>query len=341
MLSRNTSKIIQHATTVAKTPLTTKLAGWQFQVRNASSIFMEPEFLFYASLLSSAGVFSSLRIIREGFVGERQFLGKRTATLKPGLSLKFPILHQITDVNMRQQIAQIPKQSLISADNVTFSVDALVQYQIVNSAKALYNVENCYEATVEKCQMELRDLLSSYEINSILHNRDELSNKVVASLKHLENDWGMSVKNVQLKDISFDESMTRAMAVKAEADRNAEAKIINATADVATAKQYAEAAKLYQENPLSLRLREFQLWNSVSKSPNNTIYVVPSNLLDVARQTLPAIIDSNQGKKDVKTDVQGSKPLTSPPKTNPVRREACTIKISPKKRQGRYTDHLL
>jgi regulator of protease activity HflC (stomatin/prohibitin superfamily) len=83
-----------------------------------------------------------------------------------------------------------------------------------------------------------------------------------------------------LKDISFDESMTRAMAVKAEADRNAQAKLINAEADIQTAELYSKAAKIYSENPITLRLREFQLWNSVSKNPNNTIYVVPSSLLD-------------------------------------------------------------
>lgn len=155
--------------------------------------------------------------------------------------------------------------------------------RVVNSNKALLNVSDIWKAIGEKCQMQLRDVLSSMKVNDILHKRDKVCQGVIDKLASIEEDWGVKVLAVQLKDISFDESMKRAMATKAEADRQAEAKVINAEADVSTAEMYKKAAAIYAENPVTLRLREFQLWSSVATNPNSTIFVVPSNVLDFVK----------------------------------------------------------
>lgn len=160
-----------------------------------------------------------------------------------------------------------------------------VQFKITDPKKALLNVQNVDHNTVEKCKMVLRNLLGQMEINEVLKSKSQISLETKEKLEQVERDWGIEILATEITDIKFDDSMTKAMAVKAESDRMAEAKIINAKADVETAKQYAEAAKIYSENPITMRLREFQLWSSVSKNPGSTIYVVPSNLLDFIKHT--------------------------------------------------------
>ena len=131
--------------------------------------------------------------------------------------------------------------------------------------------------------MAIRQELSNYEINEILECRQEMGKRMLLSLSKEEENWGLKFFSLDIQDIQFDEVMKRAMSVKAEADRNALAKVINAEADVKTAEMYKKAAEIYKENPITLRLREYQLWQSVSKNPSNTIYVVPSNILDVLK----------------------------------------------------------
>jgi len=181
---------------------------------------------------------------------------------------------------MREKIHYIPTIHVISSDNVTFEVDVSVQYKFLDATKALLNVENVENAVIERCKMELCNKLSSMKIDDLLQNKSEISRSVSESMIKIKDDWGVNISSIQIRDIKFDTTMIKSMSIIAEATRQAEAKIINAKSDVETAKQYNEAAKIYTENPMSVRLREFQLWHSVSKNPGTTIYVVPSNLLD-------------------------------------------------------------
>lgn len=213
--------------------------------------------------------------------GIKLFMGKKQCEVKPGFNWQLPFVHDIWLVDTRQQVCEIPKMQVISCEGVTFKVDASLQCQVINSEAALLNVQDVLNAVIEKCKMELRDMLGSMEINKILSNRGEISTEVKSKLYHLEKDWGVKIISVQIRDIEFDESIKKSMSVKAEADRLAEAKLINAEADVKTAEKYNEAAKIYSENPITLRLREFQLWTTVSNNPNTTIYVVPSNMVDL------------------------------------------------------------
>ena len=213
--------------------------------------------------------------------GVRLGFGKYVGMVEPGIRLKIPFYHQIHKMDTRDFVMDIPKQSLISMDNVTYYVDASVQYKVVDVYKAVLNTSELSHNLMERVKGEIRDALSAKEINEILHNRGNMSERILKELKSVEDGWGIKIEKVQLRDIAFDDSMKKAMAIKAEADRNAEAKVINARADVETAKQYHEASKIYGENPLTMRLREFQLWNSVSKNPGSTIVVVPSNIVDL------------------------------------------------------------
>lgn len=149
----------------------------------------------------------------------------------------------------------------------------------MNAKKAILNVAHSTFAVKELTQLTIREILCEKDINDILHNRKELGDQLKENLGHLKDSWGIIIEAVQIRDIKFDASMVRAMAKKAEAVRSAEAKIINADADVETAKKYDKAAKIYKENPVSLRLRELYTLNEVSKNGNNT-YFIPTSVLD-------------------------------------------------------------
>lgn len=219
-------------------------------------------------------------IIPEYERGVRLYLGKFQKIIEPGINMNLPFFHRIIYLDTREHMAMMPTMQLISADNVTFEVDASIQFKFIDTKKAILNVSNVTESVIERCKMELRNILSSMTINNILQNKTNISKSVLDAISKIKDDWGVEISTVQIKDIKLDESMKKAMSTVAEATRQAEAKIINAKADIETAKQYNEAAKIYSENPMTVRLREFQLWNSVSKNPGTTIYVVPSNLLE-------------------------------------------------------------
>jgi erythrocyte band 7 integral membrane protein len=219
------------------------------------------------------------KIVPQHMRGIKYGFGKYVGDSTPGINLNLPIYHKIYLLDIRSKVESVPNMKLISSDNITFEVSASMEYNISDCKKAILNVSDVNNAVLERCKMELRNKLSSMTVNEILQNKTEINKSVLAALSPTMSEWGVDIKAVQIKDIKFDESMKQAMSTVAEATRQAEAKIINAKADIETAKQYSEAAKIYSENPLTVRLREFQLWHSVSKNPSNTIYVVPSDLL--------------------------------------------------------------
>ena len=220
-------------------------------------------------------------IIKQHQTGLKTTFGKYDNIIRtPGIYMRLPFIQQMLICDMREQLSFINKQNLISLDNVSFNVNGVIQWKIVESHKACFNVNNVYTSIINKSSIILKNCLSGMEINDILSQREKLNNIMLEHLKNTEKNCGIKIININIKDIEFDETMRRAMSVKAEADRNAMAKIINAESDIKTAKIYNETAKLYAENPITLRLREYQLWQSVSKNPANTIYVVPTSLLN-------------------------------------------------------------
>lgn len=212
--------------------------------------------------------------------GVKMFLGSKRGVLEPGFRLDLPFFHNIIKVNMADHTLKIPKQNLISSGNVTVHVSAILQYNIIDPEKAIYNVANLQTSLIDCATSEIRNVLGTHTFKEIIESRSAFADSLKLKLKPLEEAWGINIKMVQLNDVSLDDSMVRAMAVNAEAKLQADAKITNAKSDVETARAYAEASKLYLENPISLRLREFQLWNNVSQNPGTTIYVVPSTILD-------------------------------------------------------------
>lgn len=220
------------------------------------------------------------KIVPEYCRAVRFNFGKFDSVLKPGIRLRIPVYHQIIEVDMRETMADVPKQTLISKDCISFTATGSVQYRIIDAEKAVINVDNIHHNIIEKAQMEMKSVLTSMSIKDILEKQHNLSEQLQEGMTATNNRWGIVIESIQIKDIQFDQQTKQSMSVEAEATRNSAAKLINANADIETAKIYSEAAKIYSENPITLRLREFQLWQQVSKNPASSIYVIPSNLLN-------------------------------------------------------------
>jgi regulator of protease activity HflC (stomatin/prohibitin superfamily) len=218
-----------------------------------------------ARTVSSQQKRTFLTTIQENCRGVRLAWGKFDSILSPGLNWDIPFYHKITTIGLSRHIIPLAKQKIICQDNVTIFVDSAVEYQIIDARKAIIDVSNIHHTILEKCQMKLSNELGSKKFNDIQGEKNTVSENITKDLAVLEEDWGVKIYNVQIKDISFEESMTRTMATQADAERQAAAKIIHAKADVQVAAEYEQASKIYKENPISLRLREFQLWSSVSK----------------------------------------------------------------------------
>lgn len=225
---------------------------------------------------------SFITVVQQYEYGVKLFLGKYQGLVDPGLRLNLPILHNIVRISNREIPRVLPKQALMSRDNVTFYIDSTVQYRVVDPEKAFFRLNDIDTSVTERCKTEIRNTMCAKEINSILHDRDQTTTEILNAINGVsKSEWGIEVSSIQIQDLSVEESMRRAMATKAEADRNAEAKIINAQADVQTAQKYSEAASIYSENPLTMRLRELQAVQSLAKSQSNTVFMFPTSVLDL------------------------------------------------------------
>lgn len=240
--------------------------------------------MFNKSIKYSNNTRKFFTIVKQYEKGIMLNFGKMSHSIEPGIRLRIPLIQQSYKVDMRENIVNLPKMNVVSLDNVTYHIGASLQYQIVDHIKSLLNVSNFKETLVQRCRMDLRNILGNCSVDNILENRNKISEQVIGGLSDVEDKWGVKIKMIGITDIDFDDSMKKAMSQQAEAERMAKAKIINASADVETAKKYNEAAEIYKENPITLRLREFQLWSSVSKNKGKSLFIIPSNLLDFIKK---------------------------------------------------------
>lgn len=235
-------------------------------VNDNASVFRNP-----IALLLFPTIFANEKGVKFTF-------GKFSKVVEPGWRFRVPIIQNMAAVNMSENVMNITTQSVVSNDNVTFYTDAAIHWQVVDAKACFLNVSDLETSLLQITKAEIRNVIGEYEFNDILKAKHQVMHQVLERICFVERQWGVKLYNVQFTDISFDENMRRAMAVKAEADRNAEAKIIQAEADVKSARMYKEAADIYTENPITLRLREYQLWSSVSKNPSNSVFVISSDV---------------------------------------------------------------
>ena len=195
-------------------------------------------------------------------------LGKLLGEKGPGIFVIIPFVDRLVKVDLRVKELDVPKQTIVSRDNVSFDVDAVVYYKVTDSCRAIVEVEDYEAATALLAQTTLRDVLGQNELDVILSERDELNKKIQEILDIATDPWGMKVVIVTIRDVALPENMLRAIARQAEAEREKRARIILAEAEYQASQRMSEAAAFYEKTPVALKLREFQTLTEIAKEKN-------------------------------------------------------------------------
>ena len=222
-----------------------------------------------------------IKILQEYERGVVFFLGRFQSVKGPGLIILFPGIQKMVRVDLRVITLDVPTQDVISRDNVSVKVNAVIYFRVVDPEKAIIRVENFFEATSQLSQTTLRSVLGRHELDDMLSERDKLNNDIQDLLDQRTDNWGIKVANVEIKHVDLDESMIRAIAQQAEAERARRAKIINAEAEKQAARMIAEAANMLAEEEQALQLRYLQTLKEVASERTNTIvFPLPLDLIE-------------------------------------------------------------
>ncbi len=221
------------------------------------------------------------KILKEYERGVVFLLGRFQKVKGPGLIILFPGIQKMIRVDLRVMVLDVPTQDVISRDNVSVKVNAVIYFRVVDPEKAIIRVANFFEATSQLSQTTLRSVLGQHELDDMLSERDKLNDDIQKLLDQRTDNWGIKVANVEIKHVDLDESMIRAIAQQAEAERARRAKVINAEGEKQAAQTLAEAANLLAQEELSLQLRYLQTLKEISSEKTNTmVYPLPLDLLD-------------------------------------------------------------
>lgn len=232
-------------------------------------------------------LFSMFRILREYERAVVFMLGRYWKTKGPGLIIIIPILQQMERIQLRTIVMDVPSQDVISRDNVSVKVNAVVYFRVVEPDKSIIRVENYYEAVSQLAQTTLRSVLGRHELDEMLAERDRLNADIQTILDEQTNAWGIKVANVEIKHVDLDESMIRAIARQAEAERERRAKVIHAEGEFQASKQLVEAAENLAKQPQAIQLRYLQTLSAIGEANATTIvFPVPIDILKSFTQTV-------------------------------------------------------
>lgn len=226
-------------------------------------------------------LFSSIKILKEYERGVIFLLGRFQTVKGPGIIIVIPGIQQMVKRDLRVIVMDVPTQDVISRDNVSVKVNAVVYFRIVDPEKAVIQVENVFEATSQLAQTTLRSVLGQHELDEMLSERDKLNADIQSILDRHTDIWGIKVSNVEIKHVDLDESMIRAIARQAEAERSRRAKVIHAEGELQASQRLSEAAAILAEQPQSLQLRYLQTLTEISTDKTNTVvFPLPMDLLE-------------------------------------------------------------
>jgi regulator of protease activity HflC (stomatin/prohibitin superfamily) len=223
---------------------------------------------------------SAIRIMREYERAVVFTLGRFTGVKGPGLILLFPYIQQAVRVDLRTIVLDVPSQDVISRDNVSVKVSAVVYFRVVDADKSVIQVENFMMATSQLAQTTLRSVLGKHQLDEMLSERDKLNQDIQAILDSHTDAWGIKVANVEIKQVYINESMIRAIARQAEAERERRARIISAEAEQQAAEKLVEAANMLARIPEAMQLRYLSTLQNIAGEKNSTIvFPMPVELL--------------------------------------------------------------
>ena len=231
------------------------------------------------SLVVIAFFASAIRILREYQRGVVFTLGRFWKVKGPGFIILIPVIQQMVRVDLRTIVMDVPTQDVISHDNVSVKVNAVVYFRVVDPEKAIIQVENFYMATSELAQTTLRSVLGQHELDEMLAERERLNADVQNILDRQTDAWGIKVSNVEIKHVDLDESMIRAIAKQAEAERVRRAKVIHAEGEMQASEKLLEAAKTLSQQSQAIQLRYMQTLTEIANERSNTIvFPIPMDI---------------------------------------------------------------
>lgn len=252
-------------------------------------------FTFYAILIVVLLAFlaAAIKILREYERGVVFTLGRFTGVKGPGLIILIPFVQQMVRVDLRVKVLDVPSQDVISHDNVSVRVNAVLYFRVVDAERATIQVEDYMGATSQLAQTTLRSVLGKHDLDEMLAERDKLNHDIQEILDVQTDAWGIKVANVEIKHVDINESMIRAIAKQAEAERERRAKIINAEGEQQAAQKLAEAAEILAQQPQAMQLRYLGSLNVIAAEQNSTI-VFPFPI------ELAGLLPATDGKKGAK-----------------------------------------
>ena len=235
-------------------------------------LFELPTFLIAVIALF---LFSTIKILREYERGVIFLLGRFWKVKGPGLIIVIPGIQKMVRVDLRVIVMDVPPQDVISRDNVSVKVSAVIYFRVMDPEKAIIQVENRVEATSQLAQTTLRSVLGRHDLDNMLAERDKLNADVQEILDQNTEAWGIKVANVEIKNVDLDESMIRAIAAQAEAERARRAKVIHAEGEFEASQRLAEAANVLGSQSQALQLRYLQTLTEISSERNTNTIVFP------------------------------------------------------------------
>ncbi|MBW3550673.1 MAG: slipin family protein [Proteobacteria bacterium] len=234
-----------------------------------------------ALLLIALFLFSAIKILREYERGVVFQLGRFWKVKGPGLILLIPVVQQMVRVDLRTIVMDVPSQDLISRDNVSVKVNAVVYFRVIDPKNAIINVEHFYEAISQLAQTTLRSVLGRHDLDEMLADREKLNDDIREVLDKQTDAWGVKVANVEIKHVDINETMVRAIARQAEAERQRRAKVIHAEGEQQAAEKLVQAAKLLGADPRAIQLRYLQTLTEIAGERSSTIvFPLPMDLVE-------------------------------------------------------------
>lgn len=224
---------------------------------------------------------SSIKILKEYERGVIFTFGRFTGVKGPGIIIVIPAVQQMVRVDLRVIVLDVPSQDVISRDNVSVKVNAVIYFRIVDPERAVIQVANVFEATSQLAQTTLRSVLGQHELDEMLAEREKMNADIQTILDRQTDAWGIKVSNVEIKHVDLNESMVRAIAAQAEAERSRRAKVIHAEGEKQASEMLVQAAQMLASEKQALQLRYLQTLTEIAKDRTNTIvFPVPMDIID-------------------------------------------------------------
>ncbi len=247
-------------------------------------------FIAVLVVLGAMLLFASVKVLPEYQRGVVLTLGRYTGTKGPGLVLLVPVMQRMIRMDLRTAVMDVPPQDVISRDNVSVRVNAVVYFRVVEPDKAALQIENFYQATSQLAQTRLRSVLGQHELDEILSQRESINQTLQTILDQATDPWGIKISTVEIKDVDINETMVRAIARQAEAERERRAKVIHAEGEMQAAEKLRDAAAMLSQQPQALQLRYLQTLADMSNNGKSStiVFPLPLDLIRPLMEAFPA-----------------------------------------------------